>query len=114
VVQEKEATQEKDAAEVVKDPDLSWATEIRTPTPIMNPDKKGKERAKAKKANRHPDLVPLAIASHKIHAATVAVIITPPESVTKDRMMRKMARPNHHTNKQISTLPLMKQPLCSS
>jgi hypothetical protein len=77
VVQEKEAIQEKDEVAVETDHDLTQATEIQVPTPITNPDKKGRERAETKKANRDPVLVPLAITSRKIHA-TVAVRTTLP------------------------------------
>jgi hypothetical protein len=102
VVQEKETTQEKDEVAVVTDPNLTQATEITVPTPILNPDKKGKERAETKKVNRDPALVPLAIASRKIHAATVAVKTTLPEPATNVRTTRKMARTKQHTNRQIS------------
>jgi hypothetical protein len=53
VVQEKEATQEKDMAEVVTDPDLTRATEIKTPAPIVIPNQKGKDRSqKGKQVSR--------------------------------------------------------------
>jgi hypothetical protein len=110
VVQEKEATQEKDAAEVVKDLSLSWVTEMNTPPPIVIPNKKGKARVEPKKANRYPALVPLAIASRKIHAATAAVRITLPEPATNVRMTKRIVRQNQHTSKQISTLPSMRLP----
>ncbi len=110
MVQEKEATQEKDEVAVVTDPDLTQATEIKVPTPIMNPDKKGKERVETKKANRDPALVPLAIASRKIHAVTVAVRATLPEPATNVRMTKRAVRQNQHTSKQISTLPSTRQP----
>jgi hypothetical protein len=109
VVQEKEAIQEKDEVAVETDPDLTQATKIQVPTPITNPDKKGKERAETKKANRDPVLIPLAIASRKIHAATVAVRATLPEPATNVRMTKRTVR-NQHTSKQISTLPLTRQP----
>ena len=109
VVQEKEAIQEKDEAAVETDPDLTPATETKVLTPITKPDKKGKERAETKKANRDPALVPLAIANHKIHAATVAVRTTLPEPATNVRMTKRTVR-NQHTSKQISTLPLTRQP----
>ena len=89
VVQEKEDTQEKDEATVVIDPDLTQATEVKVQTPIMNPDKKGKERDDNKKANKDHTLVPLAIENRKIHAAIVAVKITPLEPVANVRMTRK-------------------------
>ena len=92
------------------DPDLSQVTEMITPTPMVIPDKKGKARAETKKANRYPALVPLAIASRKIHAATAEVKIPLPAPVTKDRMMKKMVRQNHHTSRQISTLPSTRRP----
>jgi hypothetical protein len=110
VVQEKEVTQEKDEVAVVTDPDLTQATEIKVPTSITSPDQKGKERAKTKKANRDPALVPLAIASRKIHAATVAVRTTLPELATNVRMTKRTVRQNQHTSKQISTLPSPRQP----
>jgi hypothetical protein len=110
VVQGKEARQEKDEVAVETDPDLTQATKIKVPTPITNPDKKEKERAETKKANRDLALVPLAIASRKIHAATAVVKITLLAPVTKDRMMRKMVRQIHHTSRQISTLPSTRQP----
>ncbi len=110
VVQEKEAIQEKDEAAVETDPDLTQATEIQVTTPITNPDKKGKERAETKKANRDPVLVPLAIASHKILAATAVVKITLPAPATNVRMPKRMVRQNHHTNKQTSMLQLTRQP----
>ncbi len=110
VVQEKEEVQEKDEVAVMTDPELSPATEIKVLTPILNPDKKGKERAETKKANRDPALVPLAIANRKIHAAIAAVKITLLAPVTKDRIMRKMVRQNHHTSRQISTLPSRRRP----
>jgi hypothetical protein len=110
VVQEKEAIQEKDEVAVVTDPHLTQATEIQVPTTITNPDKKGKERAETKKANRDPVLVPLAIANRKIHAAIVAVIITRPEPATSVRMTKRTVRQNHLTSKQISTLPSTRQP----
>ena len=110
MVQGKEARQEKEEVAVETDPDLTQATEIQVPTPITNPDKKGKERAETKKANRDPALVPLAIASRKIHAATAVVKITLPAPVTNVRMTKRMVRQNHHTNKQTSMLPLTRQP----
>ena len=109
VVQEKEAIQEKDEVAVVTDPDLTQTTEIKVPTPITKPDQKGKERAETKKANRDPVLVPLASASRKIHAATVAVRTTLPEPATNVRMTKRTVR-NQHTSKQISTLPSTRQP----
>ncbi len=54
MVQEKEATQEKDEVAVVTDPDLTQATETQVPTLIMNPDKKGTERAETKKETGIP------------------------------------------------------------
>jgi len=110
VVQGKEARQEKDEVAVETVPDLTPATEIKVPTPITKPVKKGKERAETKKANRDPALVPLAIASRKIHAATAVVKITLPAPVTNVRMTKRTVRQNHHTNKQTSTLPLTRQP----
>ena len=110
VVQEKEATPEKDEVAVVTDLDLTPATEIKAPTPITNPDQKGKERAETKKANRDPALVPLAIASRKIHAATAVVKITLPAPATNVRTTKRMVKQNHHTNKQTSMLPLTRQP----
>jgi hypothetical protein len=123
MVQEKEVTQGKDEVAVVIDPGITQATEIKALTPIMNPDKKGKERAETKKANRHPNLVPLVTASRKIKKANRHPNLVPlvtasrkPQGdpnlvpVTKDRMMRKMVRQNHHTSKQISTLPSMRRP----
>ena len=110
MVQGKEARQEKDEVAVETDPDLTQATKIKVPTPITNPDKKEKERAETKKANRDLALVPLAIASRKIHAATAVVKITLPAPVTNVRMTKRMVRQNHHTNKQTSTLPLTRQP----
>jgi hypothetical protein len=100
MVQEKEVTQEKDEVAVVTEPDLTQATKNKVPTPIMNPDKKGKEKAETKKANRDPALVPLAIANHKIHAATVAVRTTLPEPATNVRMTKRTVRQNRHTYKQ--------------
>jgi hypothetical protein len=110
VDQEKEATQEKDVAEVVTDPDRTQEIETPVPTPIPIPNQKGKEKVKSKKANRDPDPVPMATESRKIHAAIAAVTITLPEPVTNVRMTKRMVRQNHHTNKQTSTLPLTRQP----
>jgi hypothetical protein len=105
VKQEKDETREKDVDAVVTDPDPSRDTGTIIPT--ANPEtqiqeQKEKAKAETKKANKHPDLVPLAIVSRKIHAATAAVTITLPAPATNDRTTRKMARINHHTNKQIS------------
>jgi hypothetical protein len=110
VVQEKETRQEKDEVEVETDPDLTPVTEIKVHTPITKLDKKGKERAETKKANRDPALVPLAIASRKIHAATAVVKITLPAPATNVRTTKRMVKQNHHTNKQTSMLPLTRQP----
>ena len=90
VVQGKEARQEKDEVAVETDPDLTPATETKVLTPITKPDKKEKERAETKKANRDPALVPLAIASRKIHAATAVVKITLPAPVTNVRMTKRI------------------------
>jgi hypothetical protein len=70
VVQEKEATQEKNVAEIATDHDRTRETETPVPTPIPIPNQKEKERVETKKANRDPDPVPLATESRKIHAAT--------------------------------------------
>ncbi len=109
-VREKAATQEKDVAEDVTDPDLTRATETKFQTPTVTPNQKEKGKAEAKKANRDPDLVPLATESRKIHAAIVAVIITLPEPATSVRMTKRMVRQNHPTSKQTSTLPLTRRP----
>jgi hypothetical protein len=74
-VRKKAATQEKDVVEDVIDPDLTRATETKIQTPTVTPNQMGKEKAEAKKANRDPDLVPLATESRKIYAAIVAVTI---------------------------------------
>ncbi len=110
VGQEKEATQEKDVAEVVTDPDLAREIETPVPTPITIPNQKEKERVKTKKANRDPDLVPLATDSRKIHAAIAVLTITLSEHVTSVRMTKRMVRQNHHTSKQTSTLPSTRRP----
>ena len=110
VVQEKEATQEKDVAEVVTDPDRTQEIETPVPTPTTIPNQKEKERVKTKKANKDPDLVTLATESHKTHAAIVAVTIILLEPAISDRMTKRMVRQNHHTNKQTSTLPSTRQP----
>ncbi len=110
VDQEKEATQEKDVAEVVTDPDLTQEIETPVPTPITIPNQKEKEEVKTKKANKDPHLVPLATERRKIHAAIAAATITLPEPVTSVRMTKRMVRQNHHTSKQTSTLPSTKQP----
>jgi hypothetical protein len=110
VVQGKEAIQEKDEVAVETDPALTQATETKALTPITKPDKKGKERAETKKANKDPALVPLAIASRKIHAATAVVKITLPAPATNVRTTKRMVKQNHHTNKQTSMLPLTRQP----
>jgi hypothetical protein len=59
VVQGKEARQEKEEVAVETVPGLTPATEIKVPTPITKPVKKGKERAETKKANKDPALVPI-------------------------------------------------------
>jgi hypothetical protein len=110
VVQKKEATQEKDVAEVVTDPDLTQEIETPVPTPITIPNQKEKERVKTKKANKDPDLVPLATESHKTHAVIAAVTITLLEPVTNVRMTKRMVRQNQPTSKQTSTLPSTRQP----
>ncbi len=107
--QEKEVAQEKDVAEVVTDPDRTQEIETPVPTPIMIPNQKEKERVKTKKANKDPDLVPLATESHKTHAAIAAVIITLSEPAISDRMTKRMVKQNQHTSKQTSTLPSTRQ-----
>jgi hypothetical protein len=109
-VLEKAATQEKDVAEDVIDPDLTWATKTKIQTPTVIPHQKEKGKAEAKKANKDPDLVPLVTESRKIHAVIVAVIITLPEPAISVRMTKRMVRQNHHTSKQTSTLPLTRRP----
>ena len=103
MVQGKEARQEKDEVAVETDPDLTPATETKVLTPITNPDKKGKARAETKKANKDPALVPLAIASRKIHAATAVVQTTPHAPATRDRTTKRMKRIKHLINKPTST-----------
>jgi hypothetical protein len=103
-MQAKDEIQEKDVDAVVTDPDPSRDTETTIPT--LNPetpilDQKGKAKAETKKANKHPALVPLAIANRKIHAATAAVTITLPAPATNVRTTRKMARTKQHTNRRI-------------
>jgi hypothetical protein len=75
-------------------------------TPTVIPNQKGKGKAEAKKANRDPDLVPLATESCKIHAA-IAIL---PEPATSVRMTKRMVRKNQHTSKQTSTLPSTRRP----
>ena len=94
-MQAKGEIQEKDVDAVVTDPDPSRETETRIPpvnpeTPIL--DQKGKAKVETKMANKHPALVPLAIASRKIHAATAVVKITLPAPVTNVRMTKRMVR----------------------
>ena len=83
VVQEKEATQAKDVAEDVTDPDPTRATGTKLQIPMENPNQKGKEKAETKKANRDHDLVPLATESHMLtqiryyHGSTVVPVVVP-------------------------------------
>jgi hypothetical protein len=104
-MQAKDEIQEKVVDAVVTDPDPSRETGTTIPTvtpetPIL--DQKGKTKAETKKENKHPALVPRAIANRKIHAATAAVKTTLPAPATKDRTMRKMVRTKQHTNRRIS------------
>ncbi len=109
-VLEKAATQEKDVAEDVIDPDLTRATGTKIQTPTVIPHQKEKEKAETKNVNKDPDFVPLVNESRKIHAAIAAVIITLPEPATSVRITKRTVRQNHHTSKQTSTLPSARQP----